>query len=343
MLFRNYRFLISLSMLLFIASACSIMENKLHSIEGFTMGTTYSIKINNNDLDNENTAKLKKEVDSVLAEINREMSTYQADSEITLFNKSEDTTWTEVSKDFVRVIKLAQKISNKSGGAFDVTVGPLVNLWGFGPGNSRRIVPLEKEITKAKKAIGYKYLQVNDSLGIKKNIPQLYIDLSAIAKGYGVDKISEFLLARGYNNHLVEIGGEVRTAGVNHKNNKWQIGVQTPDNTNSIQKVLNISDIAVATSGDYRNYFEKDGIRYSHTIDSRSGKPITHKLASVSVMNSSCGAADAYATAIMVLGPEEGYSFAIENKLDVMLIIKSGSSFKVKTTPGFEKYLDVIE
>jgi len=174
---------------------------------------------------------------------------------------------------------------------------------------------------------------------IKKDIPGLYCDLSAIAKGFGVDKAAEYLESKNYKNYIVEIGGEVRTGGMKH-NRFWRVGIASPNGGSSIEKVIELKDASMATSGDYHNYFEKNGIRYSHTIDPAAGRPITHKLASVSVLHKFCCTADAYATAINVMGPEKGYEWAVKENLPVLLIIHDrGNRFVEKMTPQFKKYI----
>lgn len=266
------------------------------------------------------------------------MSTWQKDSEISVFNSLNSTDWFNVSEGFVEVVKDAEKISEESNGAFDVTVGRLVNLWGFGPIQKEDNIPTDEEIENAKVLCDYRKLHIRETdPAIKKDIPNMYVDLSSIAKGFGVDKVAEYIERSGYSNYLVEIGGEVRTSGVNQKNGKWKIGISTPDGSFDIEKIVSLDNVAVATSGNYRNYFEKDGVRYSHTIDPRTGKPITHSLASVTVVYDNCTMADGYATAIDVLGPDEGFEFALKKKLPVFLIVKTNEGFKERMTPEFSK------
>ncbi|OGU60381.1 MAG: hypothetical protein A2V66_11470 [Ignavibacteria bacterium RBG_13_36_8] len=309
------------------------------------MGTTYSVKVVKDpaieDLSYED---LKSHIDSVLILVNEQMSTYIDTSEISRFNKYRGDEWFKVSSNLVFVISKAIEISKKSNGAFDVTVGPIVNLWGFGPLKNIFNIPGGQEIEKAQRLVGYHRLsQRSIPPSLKKNLPDIYIDLSAIAKGFGVDKISEYLESRDIHNYLVEIGGEVRTKGKNHKDEDWKIGISTPDEEFGIEKVVELSEKSMATSGDYRNYFEKDGVRYSHTIDPRTGYPIKHKLASVTVIHDSCVVADAWATAIDVLGPEVGYELALKEKLPVFLIIREGNDFIDKMTPEFQEILKLSE
>lgn len=325
---------------LFLLSCSQDSTSRLAEFNGRTMGTTYSIKIVESELAGNHAKKeeLKNEIDAILVKVNNQMSTWQKDSEISQFNISKSTDWFPVSNDFVKVVEDAQKISRASNGAFDITVGRLVNLWGFGPSINEDEIPSDAELEKAKNLCGYEKISFRkENPAIKKDDGEIYIDLSSIAKGFGVDKVSEFLLDSGYNNYLVEIGGEVRSSGKNHLNENWKIGITAPDGSFDIQKIISLKNVAVATSGDYRNYFEKDGIRYSHTIDPRTGKPITHNLASVTVVYDNCTMADGYATAIDVLGPEEGFELALKEKLPVFLIVKTDKGFKEKMTPEFEE------
>ena len=315
-------------------------ENNLVEFHGSTMGTSYSIKIVDSKLfaDSGKSEELKKSIDEVLANVNKQMSTWQDDSEISQFNKSNSTDWFPVSEDFINVVEHAQKISVLSNGSFDITVGKLVNLWGFGPSSKADYVPLTSELEDALNHCDYNKISINKEMSaLRKDYEDIYIDLSSIAKGFGVDTVSNFILESGYSNFLVEIGGEVRTSGKNNLNEFWKIGISTPDGSFEIQKVIKLNNVSVATSGDYRNYFEKNGVRYSHTIDPKTGKPITHNLASVTVISDNCTMADGLATAIDVLGPEKGYELALKEKLPVFLIVKTDKGFIEKMTPEFEK------
>ncbi len=304
------------------------------------MGTTFSIKI----VDDKNLSidykSLESEINELLIEINLQMSTYIEDSEISSFNNYDSTGWFKISYDLASLINTSLEVSRLSAGAFDITVGPLVNLWGFGPELKNPEVPQVNELLEAKSKTGYNYIEVReDTPAVKKVKPEVYLDMSAIAKGFAVDKVVELLLSYNFTNCMVEIGGEVRTAGKNNKDESWKIGIETPDTHANIQKVISISDYSIATSGDYNNYFEENRIRYSHTIDPRTGIPITHKLASVTVIHSNCALADAYATAINVMGPTVGYDFALKENLIIYMIVKEETEFIEKLTPQFSKFL----
>ncbi len=330
--------------LLLIFSSCQkkSQPSYLVVLDGPTMGTFYSIKIVSHDLisTGNDSSTLHHGIDSLLHLINQQMSTYQKNSELSLFNQYRGNDWFPVSQDLCMVIEKSLRISKISGGAFDVTVGPLVNLWGFGPEERVELIPTEAEIQERKKLVGYDKLEVQFSPpALKKKIPEMYCDLAAIAKGYAVDKVGEYLENHQIKNYIIEIGGEVKVSGKNHLGARWKIGIATPDDQYGIQKVILLENMAVATSGDYRNYFEKDGIRYSHTIDPHSGRPITHQLASVTVVHDSCMVADGLATAINVLGPDKGYQLAQQLNLAVFMIIREENRFVERMTPPFQKFL----
>lgn len=309
------------------------------------MGTTFSIKvIEKNEVTENDYSNIESDINDLLKEVNRQMSTYIPTSEISEFNKSESTDWIEISEDFAFVVDEALKICEASEGYFDITIGPLVNLWGFGPENRPTLIPTDEEIQNRLNEIGYAKVSVKlNPPMIKKENPKIQIDLSAIAKGFGVDKVADYLSSKGFNNYMVEIGGEVRTSGTNHKADDWKIGISTPDAKMGIQKVVNISDNSLATSGDYYNYFENEGKRFSHTIDPRTGKPITHKLASVTVIHKSCAKADGIATAIDVMGPELGLKFADKMELPIFMIVRDGNNFVEKMNKNFENILTKVK
>ena len=331
---------ILLFLILFLFSSCVQKSHlELVTLEGFTMGTIYSVKIVK-DKSSDIYDSLPQKVEELFESINLKMSTYIDSSEISQLNRFPAQEWFKLSPELCYVLDEAEKVSRLSDGAFDITVGPLVNLWGFGPEDNKRQTPLEADINNRKQHIGFTKLLLDGPLqSAKKSIPELYCDLSAIAKGYGVDAVADYFDSLGIKNYLVEVGGEVRAKGQNNNNQDWRIGIQSPANLKEIFKIISISNKAVATSGDYQNYFEENGVRYSHTIDPRTAKPIMHKLASVTVVHSSCMTADALATAINVLGPDKGFELAQSQELAVLLIVKNQNGFVEKMTSQFR---DVI-
>ena len=284
------------------------------------MGTSYQITLfNKNPINNSNELRLSKEISSLLEVINRRMSTYRVDSQISQFNNSASLDWFPVALDFLTVVNAAQNISQQTQGAFDITVAPLVEAWGFSKA-SKTQTPSAKQLARIKTTVGYKKLTLRKSPpALKKSNKDLQIDLSAIAKGFAVDKISEFLISQNHNNFMVEIGGEIRVKGHAANRKKWHIVIRNPnlDDPNIKHKTLMLSDKAVATSGNYLNYFIKNKIRYSHILDPATLQPKTQPAMSVTVLHDSAMMADAYATALMVLGEKEGQRLAGELGLDV--------------------------
>ncbi len=299
-------------------------------LSGFTMGTTYNIKMIPSKEDYYNTDVIKQKVDSLLIGINQQMSTYLFDSEITNFNNFESSDLFAVSDYFPFVVKRALYWAELTNGAFDITLVPLLYLWGFGPGqegDSIEVFPSDSIIEKRRVHMGYKKLIVNNNY-LQKKDPYIKIDLNAIAKGFGVDVIFSFLESIGMQNIMVEIGGEVRCKGKNRKNDPWTIAVETPTEKTEIKSInwaIHLENNAMATSGDYRNYYEVDGIRYSHEIDPRTGYPAQTGIASATVTAPNCMDADALATAIIIMGQIEGLKLIekLEN-VEAFIILRDG-------------------
>jgi len=317
-------------------------RTELRDFSGATMGTRYSVRVVGEAP--VFTARLaldliQEKVDQRLGEINHLMSTYDPESELSRFNRYKGDDWFAVSAETAHVVEFALKVAVDTRGAFDPTVGPVVNLWGFGPGKDRVLPPAEAEIAAARLLVGYAKLAVRvDPPALLKLQADLYVDLSAIAKGFAVDEISKLLVELGYVNSMVEIGGEVRTRGSKADESPWRIGVEKPDSRGrSLQKVYPLHDAALATSGDYRNFFEYQGVRYSHTIDPATGQPVQHQLATVSVLANSCLEADALATALLVMGDRQGYNWCIEHDVAALFLIRDGTDVVQRTTPRFEE------
>lgn len=304
------------------------------------MGTSYSVKAVR--LPHEvATDRLQADVDAILRQVNDRMSTYDDDSELSRFNQSRSTDWVKVSTDLLTVVDEALRVSHLSGGAFDVTVGPLVDLWGFGPGPASGEIPTEDQIQAAATKVGYQRLHVRDSPpALRKDDPDLYVDLSAIAKGYGVDQVAAYLEGVGIQSYLVEIGGELRAKGEKGPQTPWRIGIEQPTPAERrVQEIILIRDGAVATSGDYRNFFEVGDQRFSHAIDPRTRRPVTHDLASVTVISASAMHADAMATALLVMGAEAGFQLAQRENLAAYFLVDNGEGFSERSTSAFQKWL----
>ena len=340
-MFRCWSPLLPTSFLLsaFLFSGCLNLPDTpgVAAIEGLTMGTTYTVKMS--EVSGPEVESIKGTLHEIFETVNRQMSTYVENSEISRFNRYDRTSWFPISPDFAAVLRKALEISHLSSGAFDITIGRIVNLWGFGPAPRGKTVPSEQEIADEQAATGYLHLAVRSSpSSVKKELPYIYCDLSAIAKGFAVDKASEFLDSLDIQNYMVEIGGEVRVRGKNQQGQLWRIAIEKPGAGRGFQRVVRISDIGMATSGDYANYFEEGGTRYSHTIDPRTGRPVTHSLVSVTVLHPSCMTADGLATAVQVLGPEDGNEFALREQLPVLMIIREEKGLVEKWTPEFEQF-----
>lgn len=322
-------------------SACSVEpEPQVTRLSGMTMGTTYHITLVTEDAIDD-LEELKAAVTNSLAVVNRQMSTYIEDSEINRLKAQSVGEWVDVSKPLAEVLEISLWVSRLSDGAFDVTLRPLIDLWGFGPRKAEDQVPAESDILAARESVGYHYLELDKpGLRLKRHQP-VDLDLSAVAKGYGVDELARVLENHGISNYLVEIGGEMRVKGHSPRGTLWRVAVERPDEElmQSVYQPLSLTDIGVATSGDYRNYFEKDGVRYSHTIDPRTGKPIVHHLVSVTVLNPSCAKADALATAFSVLGPKDALKLANREGIAALFIIKEAGQLEEVSSEAFKPYL----
>ena len=313
--------------LIIIFSGCK-EQNREVSITGNTMGTTYTIKTIDNLQQNIDIDIVKGKVDSALQTVNQQMSTYIMDSEISRFNRLVSNDWFTVSTDFYDVIAEAQKISKLTNGAFDITVGPIIDLWGF----SKNLLqndwqpPNDQEIKETIKSIGFNNIATGKN-SIKKINIDTKIDLNAIAKGYGVDVVFELIKDMGYTDILVEIGGEVRCSGRNGEGEYWKIGIDKPILDvlpgMELQTVISLDSQALATSGDYRNYFEFNGELFSHMIDPVTGYPTKNAVASVSVIAPTCMTADALATALMVMGLDGIKLINLMKEVEAMLIIRT--------------------
>ena len=323
---------------LIVLAGCEKPAEQIH-LSGPTMGTSYNIKY----LSQEGIptpADLQLEVDRLLEEVNDQMSTYRKDSELSRFNQSESLEAFEVSPQTAIVVKEAIRLNGLTLGALDVTVGPLVNLWGFGPEARPEVVPSDEELAARRAQIGIEHLTVSGNT-LQKDIPALYVDLSTIAKGWGVDVLAEYIQSQGIENYMVEVGGEMRLKGVNREGVRWRIAIEKPSvEERAIQDIIEPGDMAIATSGDYRNYFEREGVRYSHIINPETGKPISHKVVSVTVIDESSMTADGLATGLMVLGEEQGMKVAEQHNIPVFMIVKTDDGFKELASEAYKPFLN---
>jgi len=292
--------------LLFAPEICEAQRE--HLIQGRTMGTTYHITVVTGN--NQGIAGLKEKIDKRLVEINDSMSTYKKDSEISRFNDWQQAGKAfEISDDFYRVMVAAKSVFELTDGAWDGTVNPLVDLWGFGRAGRRSVLPRKQQIAALLPAIGFGNIQILPNRSLVKKIRSVTLDLSSIAKGYGVDQVAQIIHLVGLNDFLVEIGGEIFASGRRKDGKLWRVGINRPRIDaafNDVYKIVDLDNRAFATSGDYRNFFETDGIRYSHIIDPRIGYPVSNGVVSASIIAVNCTLADGLATAVMVMGAEKG-------------------------------------
>ena len=261
---------------------------------GLIFGTTYSVTYQCDE-------DLQKEIEAELKKVDAEFSMFNSQSVVARLNNGEKP---ELSNDFIDVFKLARQVSEDTNGAFDITVAPLVNAWGFGFKHEQ--MPTKEQVDSLRQLIGYQYVTLKDKT-IEMQKPGMMLDFSAIAKGYGVDVVARLLERHDIKNYMVEIGGEITTRGINPERVPWRIGVNKPnedalDESHELQTILNVTDKAMATSGNYRNFYVKEGKKYAHTIDPKTGYPVQHTLLSATVLTDRCAKADAYATSFMVLG-----------------------------------------
>ena len=261
---------------------------------GLIFGTTYSVTYQCDE-------DLQKEIEAELKKVDAEFSMFNSQSVVARLNNGEKP---ELSNDFIDVFKLARQVSEDTNGAFDITVAPLVNAWGFGFKHEQ--MPTKEQVDSLRQLIGYQYVTLKDKT-IEMQKPGMMLDFSAIAKGYGVDVVARLLARHDIKNYMVEIGGEITTRGINPERVPWRIGVNKPnedalDESHELQTILNVTDKAMATSGNYRNFYVKEGKKYAHTIDPKTGYPVQHTLLSATVLTDRCAKADAYATSFMVLG-----------------------------------------
>ncbi len=333
--------LVSRSLLLLVAlllAACG--DGRLPQLElsGNALGTTFNISVVEpaDELDAE---ALEADIVATLKRIDDLASTWRDDSELSVFNADRSIDWIIVTAEFCDALARAFEVSRVTDGAFDVTVGPLVNLWGFGPDGVVTQPPGDDAINEAMQKVGYGKIEADcpEKL-VRKDHEAMYVDLSGWAKGLAVDEVAELLDDAGLQNYLVEIGGELRVKGHNSMNAKWKLAVEAPSTSSRVpHAVIHVTDTSVATSGDYRNYFEHDGRNYSHTIDPRTGRPVTHNLAAVTVVHPSAAYADAIATGLLVLGPDSGPALARELDIAAYFLVREAAGIREITTPEFDR------
>ena len=295
-------------------------------LSGETMGTTYNITAVDASAELDADA-VQARVEETLAMVNAGMSNWDPNSEISKFNAAETTEPVEISPELAKVMGAAAEVHEKSLGQFDVTLGPLIELWGFGARTSESPIPADEAIAAALDVVGQSKVLILTGETLAKAQPQTSVYLAAIAKGYGVDEVAATLQGLGFEDFMVEIGGDLFAAGENPQGEPWRIGIEKPEATDrTVEEIVTFSGLGMATSGDYRNYFEEDGVRYSHIIDAETGRPITHTTASVTVLTEKAMMADAWATALLALGQDRGLAVAEAEGLAVLFIERDPAS-----------------
>jgi thiamine biosynthesis lipoprotein len=325
-----------------LLSGCGERPQPTLQFSGATQGTSYHITVvpGAEAID---APALQRRVEQRLAEIDLALSNYRDDSELAAFNRAPVGDWVELGPDLHEVLTLATSISWLSGGAFDVTVAPLVELWGFGAAQPRDDPPAAEAIAAARQRVGFQHLQLDLTAARARKQRDVKIDLSGVAQGFTVDRLAELLARGGLRNSLVAVGGALVAAGTSPRGTPWRIAIERPQPLpDQVQQAVLVSGLAISTSGDYRDYFERDGVRYSHTLDPVSGRPVQHRLASATVIAPTCAEADALATALLVLGPERGLRFAEQHGLAVYLIVRGGGEgeFEARYSKAFARYLN---
>ena len=307
-------------------------EPPFRTNEGFVFGTIYKVTYQHDD-------DLQAEIEQCMQAVDDALSPFNHHSIISAINQNRDTTLNEA---FTTVFNLAQAVSDETNGDFDITVAPLVNAWGFGFRHADEVN--KAMIDSILQFVGYQKVHLKQST-IRKDDPRTMLDCSSIAKGYGVDEVARLLASKGIKNYMVDIGGEVVVRGKNAKMNTWRIGINKPtdDSLNisqGLQTILQISNVGMATSGNYRRFYYKDGKRYAHTIDPHTGYPVQKDVLSATVIARDCATADAYATAFMVMGKEKALRFCAEHpEIQAYLICEGGSDYEIHTTEGLRQYI----
>ncbi|HBY1469943.1 TPA: FAD:protein FMN transferase ApbE [Klebsiella quasipneumoniae] len=310
-------------------------------LDGKTMGTFWRVSVIG--VDEAKAQALRAKVQAQLDADDRLLSTWKNDSALMRFNHAADTRPWPVSEAMADIVTLSLRIGAKTDGAMDITVGPLVNLWGFGPDKQPVATPDAQAIAAAKARTGLQHLQVINQSGrqfLQKDIPDLFVDLSTVGEGYAADHLARLMEQEGISRYLVSVGGALVSRGMNGEGKPWRVAIQKPtDRENAVQAIVDINGHGISTSGSYRNYYELDGKRISHVIDPQTGKPITHKLVSVTVIAPTALEADGWDTGLMVLGPEKAQQVVREQGLAVYMIVKEGEGFKTWMSPQFRTFL----
>lgn len=320
--------------LLTALTGCWFSE-RVEEFGGPTMGSTYTVKYVRSK-DSPSLELLKRETDAILAEVDQQMSTYRDDSAIEQFNQAPAGTCQAMPAGVLELVEAGRVLHEQSAGAFDLTLEPLLNLWGFGPKARAEKVPTAEQLAAARAQVGMQHLR-SEGEQLCKDV-DVQVDFNSIAAGYAVDKIVQRFAELGVTSYMVEATGELKAAGKKPDGQPWRIGLEAPqDGQRVAQRVLAVDGYGISTSGDYRNYFEEEGKRYSHTLDPLTGAPITHTLAAVTVVDKSTLRADGLSTVLMVMGTERGLAFAERMGIAAFFVTREGDAFVTQTTQAFEQ------
>lgn len=310
-------------------------------VQGQTMGTTYTVKVVAKTRDaqsDEAKAELQTLVQAELDRVNAAMTTYDPASELSRFNDGPAQVDVSLSSATIEVLSIAAEVAARTDAALDITVAPLVERWGFGAAGELEAVPSDAELESLRDHVGLEHLTLDEGARtLRKSHAKTRVDLSAVAKGYAVDRVVATLGEHGYTDAMVEVGGEIRVLGQTETDKPWRLAIERPiESERAIYEVLSLRDQAMATSGDYRNFTVVNGHRYSHTIDPRTGRPVTHAIASVTVVADDCARADAWATALNVLGPKHGPAMASSQGIAALFLIEDGGELAEVTTSAYD-------
>lgn len=315
-------------------AGCFNSAETVSEIYGGTMGSTYSIKWVGTD-ETPPPEALQTGVEALLAEFDSEVSTWRDDSDLARFNSLPAGSCQDMPESVLELVSLAEELHQHSDGGFDITIGPLLDLWGFHGGLASQTVPEAAALAAVLQNVGQQHLRTVDGQLCKD--ADVQVDLSGVAAGYVVDQVVEHLAAQGITSYMVEITGELKAAGLKPGDVPWRIAIEEPrDDSRIAQLILPLDGHGVSTSGDYRNYFELDGKRYSHTFDPRNGQPVMHQLAAVTVLHPDTARADGLSTLLLVKGPELGWLYAVEQDIAALFVIRKGVGFESRSTPRFK-------
>ncbi|MGD8105460.1 FAD:protein FMN transferase ApbE [Pantoea sp. FN0302] len=338
------RALAAVMLLGLLATGCERQQTPTDNglvLTGKTMGTQWRVSLAGVSADRQE--ELRAKIQQQLDRDDHELSTWKKDSVLSRFNQSHDLSPQPISQEMANIVTVSLRIGRLTQGAMDITVGPLVNLWGFGPDKQPLHTPSQAEINAAKALTGLQHLQVierADGAYLQKDLPGLYVDLSTMGEGFATDHLARLMEKEGIHNYLVSVGGAVLTRGRNTAGKTWRVAIQKPtDRENAVQALVNLQGHGISTSGSYRNYYELDGRRISHVIDPQSGQPIEHRLVSATVIATTALEADGWDTGLMVLGTEKAKALALREKLAVYLITKDKEGFSSWMSPQFRAFM----